>query len=276
MKKILSSFQVVFKKSDSSFIQGKSFFFFSFGVRFVVAGFLLMLFPLIGLADNSGIPAVVLKTTANGEQTYSVSLQILAMMTMLSVLPGIIMATTAFLRVIVVLVIIRQAIGLAQTPTNQILLGIALFMTFFIMSPIITTINDTAIQPYIAGDLQADKAFTNAVTPLKKFMLEHTRNDELNFFANLANEKVNSPQDIAWSTLIPSFITSELKTAFLIGFIIFLPFLIIDIVVASVLMSMGMMMLSPLIISLPFKIMLFVMIDGWTLILGSLASSFYV
>ena len=247
----------------------------SMSVRVLLAFMLLLLLPSIGLANNGGIPAVVLTSNSNGEQTYSVSLQILALMTFLSLLPGILMATTSFLRVIVVLVIIRQAIGLVQTPTNQILLAIALFMTFFIMSPVFMKVNETALQPYISGDISAEKAIKIGSEPIKKFMLAHTRNDELNFFANLAHQKIKKPIDTPWSTLMPAYITSELKTAFLIGFVIFLPFLIIDIVVASVLMSMGMMMLSPLIISLPFKIMMFVMIDGWTLILGSLASSFY-
>jgi flagellar biosynthetic protein FliP len=242
---------------------------------FSIAVFMFLL-PLIAHADPLSLPALTVESGANGSQSYSVNLQILIFMTILSVLPGILMAMTAFTRIIIVLSILRQAIGLAQTPTNQILIGIALFMTYFVMSPVFNTINETAIQPYMAEKMEFSQALTNAQIPLRAFMLNQTRKNDLSLFEKFANANPANLNELPMSVVIPSFITSELKTAFQIGFILFLPFLIVDLVVASVLMSMGMMMLSPLIISLPFKIMLFVMVDGWTLILGSLASSFAI
>lgn len=237
---------------------------------------LLFLFPLLAHADALSLPAVTMQPGTNGAQSYSVNLQILIFMTALSVLPGLLMAMTAFTRIIIVLSILRQAIGMAQTPTNQILIGIALFMTYFVMSPVFTKINETAIQPYMAEKIQFPQALNNAQAPLREFMLNQTRKNDLSLFEKFAKSDPASLDEVPMSVIIPAFITSELKTAFQIGFILFLPFLIIDLVVSSVLMAMGMMMLSPLIISLPFKIMLFVMVDGWTLVLGSLASSFAI
>lgn len=241
---------------------------------FILFTFLFGLFPLIVHADPLSLPAVTVNTAANGTQSYSVNLQILIFMTVLSVLPGLLMAMTAFTRIIIVLSILRQAIGMAQTPTNQILIGIALFMTYFVMSPVFSKINDTAVQPYMAEKLAFPQALANAQKPLREFMLNQTRKNDLALFEKFANNNPKSLDELPMSVVIPAFITSELKTAFQIGFILFLPFLIIDLVVSSLLMAMGMMMLSPLIISLPFKIMLFVMVDGWTLVLGSVASSF--
>lgn len=226
------------------------------------------------IASIAGIPAISVTNTAGGQPSYSVSLQILLFMTALTLLPGILMAMTSFLRIIVVLSILRQAMGLAQTPTNQILLGISIFLTFFIMAPVFNEVNQNALQPYLSGNLSQEKALSIAQKPLRLFMLNQTRTNDLNLFTELSGVKVNTPGEVPFYVLLPSFVTSELKTAFQIGFLLFLPFLIIDLVVASVLMSMGMMMLSPLIISLPFKVMMFVMIDGWTLILGTIASSF--
>lgn len=234
----------------------------------------LSLLPLAVQADALSMPAVTVQSGANGAQSYSVNLQILIFMTALSVLPGLLMAMTAFTRIIIVLSILRQAIGMAQTPTNQILIGIAMFMTYFVMAPVFTKINDTAIQPYMAEKMSFPQAIANAQTPLREFMLNQTRKNDLSLFEKFAKNDPANLDEVPMSVVIPAFITSELKTAFQIGFILFLPFLIIDLVVSSVLMAMGMMMLSPLIISLPFKIMLFVMVDGWTLVLGSLASSF--
>ncbi|MFT4059585.1 MAG: flagellar type III secretion system pore protein FliP [Legionella sp.] len=222
------------------------------------------------------LPAVTVQPGANGGESYSVNMQILIFMALLSVLPGLLMAVTAFTRIIIVLSILRQAIGLAQAPTNQVLIGIALFMTYFVMAPAFNKINETAVQPYLAEKIQFQQALENAQAPLREFMLNQTRKNDLSLFEKFANKNPVSLNDVSMSIIIPAFITSELKTAFQIGFILFLPFLIIDLVVSSVLMAMGMMMLSPLIISLPFKIMLFVMVDGWTLILGSLASSFAI
>lgn len=240
---------------------------------------LLVLFSFLPFALQAAplsLPAVTVQPGSNGAQSYSVNLQILIFMTALTVLPGMLMAMTAFTRIIIVLSILRQAIGLAQAPTNQILIGIALFMTYFVMAPVFNEINDKAVQPYLAEKLEFSQAIDNAQKPLRAFMLNQTRKNDLALFEKFANTKPASLDDVPLSVVIPAFITSELKTAFQIGFILFLPFLIIDMVVSSVLMAMGMMMLSPLIISLPFKIMLFVMVDGWTLVLGSLASSFVV
>lgn len=227
----------------------------------------------LAVADTASLPLMTVSQMGNS-QSYSLNLQILLFMTLLSVLPGLLMAMTAFTRIIIVLSILRQAIGMAQTPTNQILIGIALFMTYFVMSPVFSTINTQAVQPYLAEKIDFPTALQQAQAPLKQFMISQTRKNDLSLFENMAGQKPVALSEVSMSVLIPAFITSELKTAFQIGFILFLPFLIIDLVVASVLMAMGMMMLSPLIISLPFKIMLFVMVDGWTLVLGSLASSF--
>ncbi|MFC3907986.1 flagellar type III secretion system pore protein FliP [Legionella dresdenensis] len=240
------------------------------------ATMLMMLFPLLLQAAPLAIPAITIGPAPNGGQTYSMTLQVLLFMTLLSVLPGLMMAMTAFTRIIIVLSILRQAIGLGQTPTNQILIGIALFLTFFIMAPVFNQVNEQAIQPYLADKLDFPQAMLKAQAPLKTFMLNQTRKNDLALFEKFNNKDYKTLNDIPLVVVIPAFVTSELKTAFQIGFILFLPFLIIDLVVASVLMAMGMMMLSPLIISLPFKIMLFVMVDGWTLVLGSLASSFAV
>lgn len=236
---------------------------------------LLFLLPLSLCAGDLSLPALTVKNTAGG-QAYSVNLQILVFMTLLTVLPGLLMAMTSFIRIIVVLSILRQAMGMAQTPTNQILIGLALFMTYFVMSPVINEINTKGIQPYMDNKIEFSQALASSTAPLKNFMLNQTRKNDLSLFEELAGQKPDRVEDVSMAVLIPAFITSELKTAFQIGFILFLPFLVIDLVVASVLMAMGMMMLSPLIISLPFKIMLFVMVDGWTLILGSLASSFAI
>lgn len=235
---------------------------------------LAIFLPITAYAAPMSLPALTVQPGVGGASTYSVNLQIIIFMTLLSVLPGMLMAMTAFTRIIIVLSILRQAIGMAQTPTNQILIGIALFMTYFVMSPVFNQMNEQAIQPYLAEKMEFPVALANAQKPLREFMLNQTRKNDLTLFKQFANQSQATIDELPMSVVIPSFITSELKTAFQIGFILFLPFLIIDLVVSSVLMAMGMMMLSPLIISLPFKIMLFVMVDGWTLVLGSLASSF--
>ncbi|SJL82350.1 Flagellar biosynthetic protein FliP precursor [Vibrio palustris] len=223
---------------------------------------------------SGGIPAVTMRTNADGSQDYSIKLQVLALMTLLGFLPAIVILMTSFTRIVVVMSILRQAMGLQQTPSNQVIIGISLFLTFFIMSPVFNKINDTALQPYLNEKINARQAFDLAEQPMKSFMLKQTRIKDLETFVNIAGAKVDDPQDVSMAILIPSFITSELKTAFQIGFMLFLPFLIIDLVVASVLMAMGMMMLSPMIVSLPFKLMLFVLVDGWNLILSTLAGSF--
>jgi flagellar biosynthetic protein FliP len=215
-------------------------------------------------------------TNADGSQDYTVSLQILFIMTALTLLPAALMMMTAFTRIIVVLAILRQAIGLQQTPSNQIMIGMALFLTLFIMTPTLDKVNEVALQPYLKEEMTSIQAVEAASVPVRDFMLAQTREDDIALFVKLAGKEgtIQSMDDLPFTILMPAFVTSELKTAFQIGFMIFIPFLIVDMVVASVLMAMGMMMLSPIIISLPFKIMLFVMVDGWSMIMGTLAASF--
>ena len=223
---------------------------------------------------GGGLPAFTMTPNPDGSEDYSINLQILALMTMLGFLPAMVILMTSFTRIVVVMSILRQAMGLQQTPSNQVIIGIAIFLTFFIMSPVLNKINEAAVQPYINEQISAREAFDLAQAPMKDFMLKQTRVKDLETFVNISGATVNNPEDVSMAVLIPAFITSELKTAFQIGFMLFLPFLIIDLVVASVLMAMGMMMLSPMIVSLPFKLMLFVLVDGWNLILSTLAGSF--
>lgn len=226
-------------------------------------------------AATAGIPALKVITGANGQQEYTVTLQILGIMTALSFLPALLIMTTSFTRIIVVLAILRQAIGLQQSPSNQVLIGISLFLTFFIMTPVFQDVHDQALQPYLNDEIKSFQAFERAKAPMKAFMLSQTRVKDLATFADIAGlEQMENPEDAPITVVIPAFITSELKTAFQIGFMFFIPFLIIDLVVASILMAMGMMMLSPMIVSLPFKLMLFVLVDGWGLVMGTLATSF--
>jgi len=239
--------------------------------------FSLIFLPLNAALAVPGLTALTVTPTANGGETYTVTIQILAMMTVLSLLPAALIMTTSFTRIIIVLSILRQALGTAQTPSNQILLGLALFLTFFIMAPVFETAYNNGVKPYLDEQMSSEVAFEKASEPFYDFMLNQTRESDLAMFAEISGQgKLDPNKRVPFSLLLPSFVTSELKTAFQIGFLIFIPFLIIDIVVASVLMSMGMMMLSPMIISLPFKLMLFVLIDGWSLIMGTLASSFYI
>lgn len=243
----------------------------------------IILIALIGtlvssfdVAAQSGIlPAVTVTTGADGETQYSVTMQILLLMTALSFIPAMLIMLTSFTRIIIVLSILRQATGLQQAPSNQVLIGISLFMTFFIMSPVFDKIYQQAVVPYMAETVNIEQAYEIGKEPLKTFMLSQTRTTDLQTFIEISGyEGIESPEDAPMSVLIPSFITSELKTAFQIGFMLFVPFLVLDLVVASILMAMGMMMLSPMIVSLPFKIMLFVLVDGWSLVMGTLANSF--
>lgn len=221
------------------------------------------------------LPAVTVSTDDAGTESYSISIQVLALMTVITLLPSVVIMLTAFTRIIIVFAILRQAIGMQQTPSNQILVGIALFLTIFVMAPVFTEVNEVALQPYLAETMESQEAMTAAIEPFRHFMLGQTRENDLDLFMRLSeHEPVDAPAEVNFFVLVPAFMTSELKTAFQIGFMLFIPFLIIDMVVASVLMSMGMMMLSPLIISLPFKIMLFVLVDGWVMIMGTLATSF--
>lgn len=244
-------------------------------LRMMLTLLLLLAAPLALAADPLSIPAITLSNTVDGQQEYSVSLQILLIMTALSFIPAFVILMTSFTRIIIVFSILRQALGLQQTPSNQILTGMALFLTMFIMAPVFDRVNKDALQPYLNEQMVAQEAIAKAQVPLKDFMLAQTRQSDLDLFMRLSKRTdIASPDQAPLTILVPAFVTSELKTAFQIGFMIFIPFLIIDLVVASVLMAMGMMMLSPLIISLPFKIMLFVLVDGWALIMGTLAGSF--
>lgn len=237
--------------------------------------FMLLSLPVVALGDV-GIPALTLQQGADGNQEYSLSIQLLALMTVLTLLPAMLLGMTAFTRIIIVLAILRQALGTGQAPSNQVLLSIALFLTLFIMYPVFQVSYDNGIAPYLNGDIEFKPAMAQTFEPLREFMLRQTREADIAMFAGIAGlEPLERPEDIPFFVLMSSFLTSELKTAFQIGFLLFIPFVVIDLVVASVLMSLGMMMLSPMLVSLPFKIMLFVLVDGWVLLMGSLAASFY-
>ena len=234
----------------------------------------IMLYLCAAHAADLNISAFTVKTNPDGTSDYSVSLQVVILMTLLSFLPSILIMMTSFTRIVVVLAILRQAMGLQTSPSNQVIIGIAIFLTLFIMTPVFDQMYTGAIEPYLNDQIQAREAFDRAQVPLKHFMVEQTRLSDLNAFSDYAGEKADKPEDLPLRVVIPAFMISELKTAFQIGFMMFLPFLIIDLVVASILMAMGMMMLSPMIVSLPFKLMLFVLVDGWTLITGTLVQSY--
>lgn len=236
----------------------------------------ILLLLTVGVTDAVAEEPLAVAAEAVQGQSYSLSIQILVLMTLLTLLPAVVLSMSAFVRIIIVLSILRQALGTAQTPPNQVLLGIAMFLTFFVMSPVISDVHEAAAQPYFDGQITAMEALDRGIQPLRTFMLNQTRDSDIKLFANISGRTdFATIDDVPLSIVIPSFMVSELKTAFQIGFLVFIPFLVIDLVVSSVLMSMGMMMLSPMLISLPFKIMLFVLVDGWALILGTLASSFY-
>ena len=236
----------------------------------------LVLFSMTAFAADPGIEAIKLVTNEDGSQTYSVTLQILGLMTALTFLPAILMMMTSFTRTIIVFSILRQALGLQQAPSNQIILGLTLFLTFFIMSPVLDKVNEIAIQPYINEELATLDAVKKASEPFREFMLAQTREDDIALFVRISGAEYQSIEELPFTVLMPAFVTSELKTAFIIGFVLYIPFLIIDMVVASVLLSMGMMMLPPVMISLPFKLILFVLVDGWNLVVGSIINSFKV
>lgn len=216
-----------------------------------------------------------LSSLAGDGKPLSLSLQVLLMMSLLTVLPSLVLMMTSFTRIIIVLSILRQALGLQNTPPNQVLVGLALFLSMFVMQPQLSEINKTAFQPYVANQMPIDQGIMRSGEVLHGFMMKQTRKTDLLLFADLAKApRFASPRDVPFTILLPAYVTSELKTAFQIGFLIFLPFLIIDLIVSSALMSLGMMMLSPAIVSMPFKLLLFVLIDGWALTMGSLAASF--
>ena len=241
---------------------------------------LITVLLLVGLlvmapwAQAQGIPMLNV-SNAKGGQQYSLTLQLLALMTTLTLLPSMLLMMTSFVRIIIVLSLLRQALGTGQTPPNMVLVGLALFLTLFIMSPVFDNIYQNALLPYMNGSMPFEKALALAEAPVRNFMTLQTREDDITMFMQIAQKKeVTSAAEVPFTTLMPAFITSELKSAFTIGFMIYIPFVVIDLIVASVLMSMGMMMLSPMMISMPFKLMLFVLVDGWGLIMGSLAASF--
>lgn len=246
------------------------------GCRNLVRVATLLLAGLPLLASAQGLPGLISTPGPGGSQTWSLSIQTLLLLTSLSFLPALLLTMTSFTRILIVLGLLRSAIGTQSSPPNQILVGLALFLTFFIMSPVFDKIYSEAYQPFSNNKISAEQALDRGVAPLKQFMLKQTREADLALFARLANTpQMQGPEDVSLRILVPSFIISELKTAFQIGFTIFIPFLIVDLVVASVLMSMGMMMVPPATISLPFKLMLFVLVDGWQLLVGALSQSFF-
>ncbi|MFT3758711.1 flagellar type III secretion system pore protein FliP [Thauera sp.] len=239
---------------------------------------LLLAFACLPLPTQAqALPAITSTTSTDGGTTYSLTIQTLLLMTLLSFIPAMVLMMTSFTRIIIVLSLLRQAMGTQTAPPNQVLLGLALFLSFFIMAPVAERVYTEAYLPMSEGRIQFDEALQRASVPMRTFMLAQVREPDLDLFAGLAKvPPVEKAEDLPMRVIIPAFVTSEIKTAFQIGFIVFIPFIIIDMVVASVLMSMGMMMMSPVIVSLPFKIMLFVLVDGWTLLIGSLVQSFAV
>ncbi len=244
--------------------------------RFACLALLLLAFMSSAYGAEPGLISISSTPSAGGGQTYTLSLQTLILISSLTFLPAILLMMTGFTRIIIVLSLLRSAIGTPSSPPNQVLIGLALFLTFFVMSPVLDKIYVDAYLPYSQNKMSLEVAYEKGSAPLKTFMLRQTREADLALFVRISNsEALQTPEDVPLRILVPAYVTSELKTAFQIGFVIFIPFLIIDMVVASVLMSMGMMMVSPSIISLPFKIMLFVLADGWNLLIGSLVQSFY-
>jgi flagellar biosynthetic protein FliP len=225
--------------------------------------------------QGANLPLIVAQGPAG--TSYSVPIQTLLFFTALSFLPAVLLLMTAFVRIVIVLSLLRQALGTQAAPPNQVIIGLSLFLTFFVMAPTFERVHDEAWQPYAANQIAFDEALARGEVPMREFMLRQTRQSDLQLFSGLARLPAGTPTaEVPMRVLVPAFVTSELKSAFQIGFLIFIPFLIIDLIVASVLMSLGMMMLSPVLVALPFKLMLFVLADGWNLLLGSLAASFDV
>ncbi|MDR5172587.1 flagellar type III secretion system pore protein FliP [Methylobacillus flagellatus] len=243
----------------------------------VLLSLALLGLPLLGhAAEPGGLGLINSQPAAGGGQNYSLSIQTLILLTSLSFLPAALLMMTGFTRIIIVLSLLRQALGTQSSPPNQVLVGLALFLTLFVMGPVFERIYTEAYQPFDEERITMQEAMVRGSIPLKEFMLKQTRESDLALFFKMSRtDAVATPEEVPLRVLVPAFVTSELKTAFQIGFAIFIPFLIIDMVVASILMSMGMMMVSPAIVALPFKLMLFVLVDGWQLLLGSLAQSFY-
>ncbi|MBU1052886.1 MAG: flagellar type III secretion system pore protein FliP [Proteobacteria bacterium] len=242
----------------------------------IIVAMLLILGAKSVAAADIALPSLLIGVeSADNPEQVSVLIQILFLLTVLSLAPAILIMMTPFTRLAIVFSFLRQSIGTQQTPSNQIIAGLSMFLTFFIMMPQWQEINNNALQPYLEKRISQETAIKEAMLPIRKFMFKQTREKDLAIFVKMSKaEKPKTPEDISMATLIPAFVISELKTAFIIGFVLFVPFLIIDMVVASVLLSMGMMMLPPILISLPFKLMLFVLVDGWNLIVTSMVKSF--
>ncbi|WP_305043267.1 flagellar type III secretion system pore protein FliP [Geoalkalibacter sp.] len=242
--------------------------------RFIAACLMVLLIPVA--ASAQGLPSISLGITeANGPQEVATALQVLFVFTILSVAPAILLMTTSFTRIVIVLGFVRNAMGTQQAPPNQVVIGLALFLTFFVMAPVFTEVNETAVQPYLNQEIAFNQALDRGVLPLREFMLSQTSEKDLALMIEISKSPApDTREDLSLVTLIPAFMLSELKRAFQIGFLIYIPFLVIDMVIASVLMGMGMMMLPPIIISLPFKLLLFVLVDGWELVIASLVRSF--
>ena len=235
---------------------------------------LLLMAPLFAYAQ--GLPIMNVVTAKGGTQSYSLTLQLLGLMTVLTLLPSMLLMMTSFVRIIIVMSILRQALGTGQTPPNQVLVGLSLFLTLFIMQPVFSDVYNNAILPFMNQNMPFEQALAAAEEPIRGFMMAQTREEDISMFMEIARSKteLQGPESVPFTTLVPAFMTSELKSAFTIGFLIYIPFVVIDLIVSRVLMSMGMMMLSPMMISMPFKLMLFVLVDGWSMLMGSLASSF--
>ena len=252
------------------------------GKRAIVLFFILIcvFFPDMAVAQTpgSGLPLLSVDVDPNAESgKVGVVMQIFLLLTVLSLAPSILVMVTSFTRIAIVLSLLRQAIGSNQLPPNTIIVGLSLFLTFFIMAPVWQNVNQNAVQPYLAHEISSQEAFEKALGPVRKFMIRQTREKDLALMTNVAKiQRPKNIEEVPFHVLVPSFIISELKTAFQIGFMLYVPFLIIDMVVASVLLSMGMMMLPPVMVSLPFKLMIFVLTDGWYLIVGSLVKSFAI
>ena len=241
----------------------------------LITSFFIIIFTRLAFAADGKInfPDISLNISNGGG--LSAAVKVVILLTIITFLPAALLMMTSFMRFIIVLSLLRHAVGLQQTPPNQVLIGLALFMTFFVMSPVFNQAYRDGISPYLSGTISEGEAVTRAIKPFRKFMFKETRAKELSLFLDMADVKNSEDRsDIPTTVLVPAFVTSELKTAFQIGFVIFIPFLIIDMVVASILMSLGMLMLPPILISLPFKLMLFVLVDGWSLLMGSLVKSF--
>ena len=244
-------------------------------LKFLCAIFITILTPAMANAAIAFPSINVGMATANTPQEFTQGVQVLILLTVLTLAPSILIMTTAFIRIIIVLALTRQAIGTASLPPNQVLAGLALILTFFVMAPTINKINDTAVQPYLKNQITQQVALEKASLPIREFMIKHTEEKEIALFLKMAKlEKPKNWTEVPTYIILPSFVLSELKTAFIIGFVIFLPFLVIDIIIASILVSMGMLFLPPTVVATPFKLILFVMIDGWYLITKSLLESF--